>query len=108
MISNMARLETYPIYVKHITTNKPIYHYMYSIGMSNTNSNQMGDGQIVITENEFRYSANSKEGLQSLLSKIDKFEEDLKNGSYDPKWLHKIMLAELARSEIKNKIEDES
>lgn len=29
----MPRLETNPIYVKHITTNKPIYHYVHSIDM---------------------------------------------------------------------------
>jgi len=37
----MTRLETYPIYKKHITTNKPIYRYMYSIGMKQNTSNQI-------------------------------------------------------------------
>ena len=73
--------------------------------MQQTNANQMGDGQIVITENEYQFSANSDKGLQSILVQIDKFEEDLKNGSYDSKWLHKIMLAELARSKVKEKLE---
>lgn len=43
----MSRLETHPIYVKHITTNKPIYHYMYSIDMQQAQLNQMTKKQII-------------------------------------------------------------